>query len=90
MGSLQRSCALCYALVGALSALAAPALAQVTTSGERIRYAFIVATDYAFDAPSTINEGIITFHLVKKQGLTWYILVHLNLRFVQMFLCSRF
>lgn len=40
--------------------------AQVTTAGERIQYARIVAKDYQFDAPSTLSEGIVTFHLTNQ------------------------
>jgi hypothetical protein len=52
------------ALAGAL--FAAPSHAQVTAAGERIQYVRVVAKDYTFDAPSALNEGIVTFHLTNQ------------------------
>ena len=54
------------ALLGAFAGALAPAVAraQAASASEHIQYALITARDYAFDAPQTINEGIVTFHLV--------------------------
>lgn len=42
--------------------------AQSQRPVERVQYARVIAQDYAFDAPSTVTSGIVTFHLV-NQGL---------------------
>jgi hypothetical protein len=66
MATPSRVLVLRAALAGALALLAPHLQAQVTTAGERIQYARVVAKDYQFDAPSTLNEGIVTFHLTNQ------------------------
>lgn len=68
MATSPRSLVLRVALAVPL-ALALPTAgiqSQVTTSGERIQYARVVARDYQFDAPSSLSEGIVTFHLTNQ------------------------
>ncbi|MBI2795809.1 MAG: hypothetical protein HYX65_03785 [Gemmatimonadetes bacterium] len=52
----------------ALAALCrtAPVLAQAKPVTEHVQYLHVVGQDYAFEAPSTIPAGIVTFHLVNK------------------------
>lgn len=58
-----------FAIVGSLVALALPGLAaslpaQTKAPNERVQYARVVALDYAFDGPTTLTAGVVTFHLV--------------------------
>lgn len=55
-------------LVGALAPLGSGASGQVTAAGEHIQYARIIAKDYQFDGPTTLGEGIVTFHLMNQGG----------------------
>jgi hypothetical protein len=66
MATAPRSLILCAALAGVFALLASPTRAQVTLSGERIQYARVVAKDYQFDGPTTLSEGIVTFHLTNQ------------------------
>lgn len=66
MATAPRFFVCCVALAGALSPLTSAAHAQVTSSGERIQYARIVARDYQFDGPTSLSEGIVTFHLMNQ------------------------
>ncbi len=59
-----RSLVVSAVLVGVIAP--ASAQAQAASASEHIQYALITARDYAFDAPPTINEGIVTFHLVNQ------------------------
>jgi uncharacterized cupredoxin-like copper-binding protein len=52
--------------------------AQTTAAGEKIQYARVVARDYAFEAPTTLREGIAMFHLV-NQGADVHQLVLIEL-----------
>jgi uncharacterized cupredoxin-like copper-binding protein len=61
-----RSFTFCTVLAGALTTAAGPARAQVTSAGERIQYARVVAKDYVFEAPTALREGIVTFHLTNQ------------------------
>ncbi len=59
-----RTFVLATVCVGAIAPRAARA--QIASASEQIQYARITARDYAFDAPATIHEGIVTFHLVNQ------------------------
>ncbi len=66
MAPFPRSVVCCAALAATFFLVAAPADAQVTSSGERIQYVRVLAKDYLFEAPSTLLDGIATFHLVNQ------------------------
>ena len=66
MATARRAFLWCAALAGALAPFTSAAHAQVTSSGERIQYARIVAKDYQFDGPTSLREGIATFHLMNQ------------------------
>jgi hypothetical protein len=55
-------------VVGALVPLVWAASLSGQNAAERVtvQYAHIVAKDYAFDAPATLTEGIVTFHLMNE------------------------
>jgi hypothetical protein len=54
------------AMAIALTSLAPDLHAQVTATGERIQYAHVIGRDYQFDGPTSLREGIVTFHLTNQ------------------------
>ena len=66
MATSPRSFVFCAAIGGALSFSASPAQAQITTGTERVQYVQLFAKDYAFVAPTVLEEGIVTFHLINQ------------------------
>jgi hypothetical protein len=66
MATTRRAFVCCAVLAGALAPLTSAAHAQVTSSGEHIQYARISAKDYQFDGPTSLSEGIVTFHLTNQ------------------------
>jgi hypothetical protein len=66
MAMSPRSFVIGAVLAGAFPLLASPARAQAAPTGERVQYVRIVARDYVFDAPTSLTEGIVTFHLTNQ------------------------
>ena len=55
------------ALVGLLGVLsAAPLSAQATSTVDRPQFIRVLAKDYVYDAPATVQSGIATIHLINQ------------------------
>ncbi len=61
------NCTARSALAGLLVLLsAAPLAAQATSTLDRPHFIRVIAKDYVFDAPATVESGIATIHLVNQ------------------------
>ena len=54
------------AVAGLFTTLCAASLAAQTAAADRVQYIKVVARDYVYDAPGSVQSGIATIHLINQ------------------------